>query len=259
MRKVVRRPMPLDTPARPLRTTAPEMRLPPPFTLVRLREWGDAFEHARRIAPTEGAGTLVHVGRFDLAEFALVLEPDEPLVAARRAFYAGMAALADALAAYAQPETLIDIHWPGALTVNLGLVGGGRLAWPEGTADDAVPDWLVFGGMIRTASMSGEPGLNPSVTALEEEGFGETTAVDVVESFARNMMVHLDAWQEKGFVGVAKSYLERLSRAGGLRSIADNGDLLIRSPGAKETVRTDLLQALAAADWYDPATKGPRA
>ena len=147
MRKVVRRPMPLDTPARPLRTTAPEMRLPPPFTLVRLREWGDAFEHARRIAPAEGAGTLVHVGRFDLAEFALVLEPDEPLVAARRAFYAGMAALADALAAYAQPETLIDIHWPGALTVNLGLVGGGRLAWPEGTADDAVPDWLVFGGI----------------------------------------------------------------------------------------------------------------
>ena len=198
---------------------------------------GDAFEHARRIAADAGAGTLVHVGRFDLAEFALVLEPEEPLVAARRAFYAGMAALADALAAHAQPETLIEIHWPGALTVNLGLVGGGRLAWPEGTKDDAVPDWLVFGGMIRTASMSAEPGLNPSVTALEEEGFAEVTAADVVESFARNMMVHLDAWQEKGFGAVAKSYLERLSRAGGLRSIADNGDLLSRDPGAKETGR----------------------
>ena len=107
--------------------------------------------------------------------------------------------------------------------------------------------------------MSGEPGLNPSVTALEEEGFGETTAVDVVESFARNMMVHLDAWQEKGFGAVAKSYLERLSRAGGLRSIADNGDLLSRRPGDKVTEHNALLHALAAADWYDPATKGPRA
>jgi hypothetical protein len=251
--------MPLDSPARPLRTTAPELRLPPPFTLVRLRELGDAFEHARHIAADAGAGTLVHVGRFDLAEFALVLEPDEPLVAARRAFYAGMAALADALAAHAQPETLIEIHWPGALTVNLGLVGGGRLAWPEGTKDDAVPDWLVFGGMIRTASMSAEPGLNPSVTALEEEGFADVTAADVVESFARNMMMHLDTWQEKGFGAVAKSYLERLSRAGGLRSIADNGDLLSRDPGAKETGRKELLPALAAAGWYDPATKGPRA
>ena len=259
MRKGVHHQMPLHTPARPSRTTAPELRLPPPFTVVRLRELGDAFEHARDIAAEAGAGTLVYVGRFDLAEFALVLEPDEPLVAARRAFYAGMAALADALAAHAQPETLVEVHWPGALTVNLGLVGGGRLAWPEGTKDDAVPDWLVFGGMIRTASMSGEPGLNPSVTALEEEGFAEVTAADLVESFARNMMVHLDAWQEKGFGAVARSYLERLSRAGGLRSIADNGDLLSRNPGAKESERNELLPALAAADWYDPATKGPRA
>src|SRR5512146_667870 len=111
--------MPLDASARPLRVTDPELRLPPPFTLVRLRELGDAFAHAQAIAADAGGGTLVHVGRFDLAEFALVLEPEEPLVAARRAFYVGMAALADALAAYAQPETLIDIHWPGALTVNL--------------------------------------------------------------------------------------------------------------------------------------------
>ena len=53
--------------------------LPPPFTLVTLREVGDAFAHAMTIAPEQGAGTLVYVGRFDLAEFAVVLEPDEPL------------------------------------------------------------------------------------------------------------------------------------------------------------------------------------
>lgn len=251
--------MPLDVPARPLRMTAPELRLPPPFSLVRLRELGDAFAHARAIAPQAGAGTLVHVGRFDLAEFALVLEPDEPLATARRAFIAGMAALADALAAYAQPETLIEIHWPGAVTVNLGLVGGGRLAWPDNAKEDAVPDWLVFGGMIRTAAADGEPGLNPSITALAEEGFGETTAAEIVESFARNMMVHLDGWQEKGFGVVARSYLERLSRNGELRSLDDNGDLLVRRPRVTQTERHVLRDALAGDDWYDPATKGPRA
>jgi biotin-(acetyl-CoA carboxylase) ligase len=249
--------MPLDLPRSP-RTTEPELRLPPPFTPVRLRELGDAFEHARTIATDAGAGTLVYVGRFDLAEFALVLEPEEPLVAARRAFYAGMAALADALAAHAQPETLIEIRWPGALTVNLGLVGGGRLAWPADAAEDAVPDWLVFGGMIRTVMMLPEPGLTPNVTALLEEGFGETGAPDIVESFARNMMVHLDAWQEKGFGAVAKSYLERLAGAG-LRAFAENGDLLVRSPGAKDSERLSLLAALANSDWYDPTNKGPRA
>jgi len=36
-----------------------------------------------------GAGTLVWVRRYDLVEFAVVLEPDEPLVSARRAFFAG--------------------------------------------------------------------------------------------------------------------------------------------------------------------------
>ena len=158
--------MPLDASARPLRMTGPELRLPPPFTLVRLRELGDAFAHAQSIAAEAGAGTLVHVGRFDLAEFALVLEPEEPLATSRRAFIAGMAALADALAAHAQPETLIEVHWPGALTVNLGLVGGGRLAWPEDAKEDEVPDWLVFGGMIRTESMSAHSPSLPGIVDL---------------------------------------------------------------------------------------------
>jgi hypothetical protein len=94
--------MPLET-ARSRTLQAPELVLPPPFSAVRLREVGDAFAHAISLAAERGAGTLVYVGRFDLAEFAVVLEPDEPLLKARRAFYAGMAALADALAVHAQP------------------------------------------------------------------------------------------------------------------------------------------------------------
>lgn len=49
------------------------IHLPPPFTLVRLRESHDAFAHAVDLADETGAGTLVYVGRFDLAEFAVVL------------------------------------------------------------------------------------------------------------------------------------------------------------------------------------------
>ena len=69
-----------------------------------------------RSRPRRGAGTLVFVGRFDLVEFAVVLEPDEPLRTARRAFYAGMAALADALAAHAPPEKPIAFDWPDAIS-----------------------------------------------------------------------------------------------------------------------------------------------
>src|SRR5262249_31879023 len=219
--------MPLGT-ARPLAGFAwSELAFPPPFSAVRLREVGDAFAHAISIAADQGAGTLVYVGRFDLAEFAVVLEPEEPLLKARRVFYAGMSALADALAAHAQPETSITIDWPDSLLVNQGLVGGARLAWPNGLEDGQTPPWVVFGGMIRTVSIAGtEPGLNPLVTALEEEGFTDGMSDKVVESFARHLMVAIDSWQESGFGAVAKSYLERLPREQGLhREIDENGDL----------------------------------
>ena len=75
-------------------SSKPALDLPPPFRLISLREVGDAFAHASSVASDAGAGTLVYVGRFDLAEFAVVLEPEEPLEIARRAFYAGLVALA---------------------------------------------------------------------------------------------------------------------------------------------------------------------
>ena len=96
-------------------TRAPALDLPPPYSLVTLRETGDAFAHACRIANEAGAGTLVWVRRFDLAEFAVVLEPEEPLRSARRAFYCGMNALADAVAAYCPPERELTFAWPDTL------------------------------------------------------------------------------------------------------------------------------------------------
>jgi len=251
--------MPLET-AHPRTRLATELALPPPFSAVRLREVGDAFAHAISIAGERGAGTLVYVGRFDLAEFAVVLEPEEPLQEARRVFYGGMAALADALAAHAQPETSIIIEWPDSLLVNQGLVGGGRLAWPQNVGEDETPPWLVFGGMIRTVSMTGvEPGLNPLVTALEEEGFTDVMSGHVVESFARHFMVVIDSWQESGFGTVAKSYLERLAREQGvLRDIDENGDLVVRRVGKADVVRQKFLPRLGQPAWFDAAARGPR-
>jgi hypothetical protein len=238
---------------------AAALDLPPAFRLVTLREVGDAFAHARANAAALGAGTLVFVGRFDLAEFAVVLEPDEPLRTARRAFYAGMAALTDALIARAPPEKPVVCVWPDAITVDRGLVGGGQLAWPDQPEDER-PDWLVFGGMIRTVSMAeGDPGLRPLSTAIEDEGFGETGAAELVGSFARHLMVQFDAWQEFGFNAVANNYLSRLAPEWGVRrEIDDNGDLLLQRRDKAQAERRPLVAALAALSWYDPATRGPK-
>jgi biotin-(acetyl-CoA carboxylase) ligase len=235
------------------------LNLPPPYRLVSLREVGDAFMHAQKLAAEEGAGTLVYVGRFDMAEFAVVLEPDEPLRTARRAFYAGMNALADALVAHAPPEKSIAIDWPDALRVDGGLVGGGRLAWPKGADEDVVPDWLVFGGMIRTVSMTDEAGLYPLETALDQEGFEEHGASVLVESFARHLMVAIDAWEQDGFGAVMKEYLSRLSpEKGARRDMDQNGDLLVRWIASDQAERRALVPALEAPSWYDAKRGGPR-
>jgi biotin-(acetyl-CoA carboxylase) ligase len=253
--------MPHESKSRLRAPFAPKLDLPPPFRLVTLREAGDAFAHATTIASEAGAGTLVYVGRFDLAEFAVVLEPDDKLRLARRAFYAGMAALADALAAHAPPEKPITFTWPDAIEVDGGLVGGAHLAWPPGADEDAAPPWLVFGAMIRTVAMGeAEPGLQPLATALAQEGFDDPGASALVESFARHLMVAIDRWQENGFGEVAEAYLERLKPEPGLRrEIDDNGDLLMRRMAMASSERRSLVDALATPSWLDPATGGPRA
>jgi biotin-(acetyl-CoA carboxylase) ligase len=251
--------MPTPTGSRIRSLYAETLNLPPPFKLVTLREVGDAFAHARQIAGPDSAGTLVYVGRFDLVEFALVLEPEEPLASARRVHYAAMAALADALAAHAPPEKPIAFDWPDAIRIDGGLIGGGRLAWPAGVEETAIPDWLVFGATIRTVAMgAGEPGLHPLSAALEDEGFDGMESARLVESFARHFMLALDAWYERGFDAVARDYLRYLPpESGKRRSIEENGDLAVRSVTGEAQQRA-LVPALLTPQWLDPATGGPR-
>ena len=81
---------------------------------------------------------------------------------ARRAIYAGAAALADALAVHAPPEKPIAFDWPDAIRVDGGLVGGVRLEWPLGADENEPAPWLVFGAMIRTVAHGrGGAGLAP--------------------------------------------------------------------------------------------------
>lgn len=250
--------MPIDTRSRIIRGSA--LQLPPPFRLITLREVGDAFAHARAVADEEGAGCLVYVGRFDLAEFAVVLEPEEALRTARRAFYAGCVALADALSVLAPPAKPIEFVWPDTITVDHGSVGGARLAWPAGALEDVRPDWLVFGAMIRTVAMGDdEPGLRPLSATLEEEGFDDVGSARLVEGFARHLMTAFDRWREDGFEPVAQSYLARLPPQKDVRhDIGENGDLLVQHAGRAVTERRDFALALAHPTWLDPHTGGPR-
>jgi len=235
--------------------------LPPGFRTIALRESGDAFAHACEIAAEEGAGTLVWVRRFDVAEFAVVLEPEAPLREARKSFFIGMNALLQAIAANCPPERSVTFDWPDAIRFNAGLVGGGRLGWPEDCAEDEVPDWLVFGGIVRVA-MPGfvEPGHAPDAAALEDEGFEGTGPSVIVESFTRFFMLQVDIWQSSGTVPIIAEYTAHLAkeRAGDSLSLTESGDLRIRpAAGAPDRI-LPLLPALKATAWLDRETGAPR-
>ncbi|QWG12615.1 biotin/lipoate--protein ligase family protein [Bradyrhizobium sediminis] len=236
--------------------------LPPGYTLVALRELGDAFVHGCAIAPEAGAGTLIWVRRYDLVEFAVVLEPDEPLVSARRAFFAGMNAVADAIAAHCPPEREVNFDWPDAIRFDGGLLGGARLGIPADCAEDDIPAWLVFGVILRAADMAHvEEVQAASGVSLLSEGFEMIDTDAIVESFARHLMTAFDRWNERGFEAIARDYLERLPKrkAGERRAIDRNGDLLVNVPaGSGPPDRNSLVDALARADWYDRQARGPK-
>ncbi|MEH6719656.1 MAG: biotin/lipoate--protein ligase family protein [Aurantimonas endophytica] len=217
------------------------LSLPPPFHLVTLREAGDAYAHAQSIAAADGAGTLVWARRFHMTEFAVVLEPEEPLASARRVVYAAGNALADALAIHAPPQQPIGFDWPGGLRVDGALVGGLRLAWPTGAAEDAVPDWLVLGCSVRMIVMrAGEPGFRPLLGGLDEQGFEELDPAALIEGFSRYFLREINEWNAEGFGAVQTRWLLRAE------------DDVVALPDDKL-----LAEALRVPGWLDPATGAP--
>lgn len=235
--------------------------LPPGFAPLALPEVGDAYSHALQVAASEGAGTLVWVRRFDAAEFAMVLEPETPLRDCRKSLFMGMNALLQAVAANCPPDRAVSFDWPDAIRFNAGLVGGGRLGWPEGCGDDEVPDWIVFGAVVRVALPGDiEPGQVPGAAALEDEGFEGSGPSAIIESFARFFMLQVDIWRSSGYGPIAADYVGRLARkrAGDSLSLTAQGDLRLRpADGAPETI-LPLLPALQAVTWLDRATGAPR-
>jgi biotin-(acetyl-CoA carboxylase) ligase len=70
------------------------------------------------------------------------------------------------------------------------------VAAAEVAGNDA-PDWLVVGWDIPLM-MTLDPGENPDVTALYEEGCADLDPGDLVESWARHTLVWINRWTDEG-------------------------------------------------------------
>lgn len=234
--------------------------LPPPYRLIPLREVGDAHVHACEIASQSGAGTFVWVRRYDTLEIAVVLEPEQELAGARRAFFLGMAALADAVAAHCPPGKALTFDWPDTIRLDGARIGGGRLGWPERCRDDEMPAWLVFSAMLMAVSPGSEAAAPASSsTSFEDQGFAPDARERVAESFARHLLWYADQYESDGFTPIAASYLRRLEWPGEASrlSIGGNGDLVLDRlhPDPR---RRPLVPKLRSPRWLDRATGSVR-
>jgi len=229
--------------------------LPPPYTLHRTDE-KDVLREAVRLAPTDGAGTLVvHQSAGHLA-FAVVLEPEQPLEQAQMAFLLGMVAVADALAAHCPPERSVRLNWPDELRYDKARIGGGRFEVAPNTDPQDVPDWMVFAAeLIADRDHLAEPGAYPDSTSLKEEAFDP--AEHIISTFASYMMLYFDRWAHDGVDAVTNRYLMRIDPPllRGVRRI--EGDRLVEvtpSSGGKRSA--PLLEGLGSTGWRD--AQGPK-
>ena len=230
-----------------LTETLPDARrlvLPPPYTAHRIAA-GDVLDEAVRRAAEEGAGFLVwRFGRNGQAEgrldFAVVLEPTQPLSEARLAAPLAMVALADAIGAHCPPEREVTFVWPGEVRFDGARLGGLRLSVAPGCAETDVPDWMVVAvDLIADRDHLRAPGEKPASISLAEEGFPDPLAV--LESFAAHLMLNFDRWKHQGWDDVAARYAKRLE-AGKLSATGD----LILDDGTRR-----LADALSAPAWRD--------
>ena len=243
----------------------PDLDLPPAFTCLFAPEGAGAFATACARAGAHGAGALVLANRPGVVDIAVVLEPEEPLRSARRAFFPCMAALVEAVGAVGPPDKAVTIGWPDTLFFDGARLGGSRLGWPSGIGEDAIPGWLVFGATVIAAKDgAADPGLTPGSTSLAEEGFEASDEMAMIAFFARCLLRRFDVWEQNGFDAATSLYLRRLDGsapcdpgAGPSHSAIDaSGDLLVTKAG--EISRFPLLPALHVVSWLDAATGLPR-
>lgn len=192
---------------------AREPEFPPLLTGHAVEPGESAFERAVAGARdgSFGAGDVTWSRSRFTFDMAIVLEPDIVRDRAGEMAFVAQVAFAECFGAVSPPEVALTFGWPMTLRLNGARVGDMRLAVSDDDDAGGAPNWMVVALtlIMRHERYEVDPGLMPDVTTFEEEGCGEIETVDLVESFARHLLVWIHSWSEDGFREVHNMYVFR--------------------------------------------------
>lgn len=155
-----------------------------------------------------GAGDLLWSKDQGRVKFAIILEPDVSAEKAVEMLPLTLATLGDCLGVLVPPQVGVQFRPPLQATVNAGIVGGVEAAMAETESDSDIPDWLVVGIEVGLARQNNdaEPGLDPDITTLDEEGCEDLDRNKFIETFARHFLSWMAIWNDDGFAPIARSW-----------------------------------------------------
>ncbi len=212
-----------------------------------------------------GAGDVVWGRTTRQLDCAVVLEPDVPPARAAEMIFIMLVAFGDSFGSLSPPEVALSFGWPTIIRLNGGRVGEVHAAMSAECDDLGSPRWMVVGLEVDLQAPSGraaEPGHTPEVTTLADEGCGEITRTELLESVSRHLLTWIHNWEVDGFQEVHASLLYRLegyredisveiggtTRRGRFTGLDEHGNMLLETgEGSK------LLEALWAIDMIDTA------
>ncbi len=174
------------------------LTFPPLMRGVAVSGAENPFDKARALAALGcDGGTVVHNVQADRLRAAIVFAPEVTLEEAMAMLPVCGIGFQNALGALAPPEVAVHLRWDGTILVNGARCGQLRAA-ASGDDVEAVPDWLVIGLELAVMQTARDPGHDPEVTSLYDEGCAEVDPAQLVEAWARHTLVWINRWTGEG-------------------------------------------------------------
>ena len=188
------------------------------------------FARAGAASGELGAGDLVWSEETNRLRFALVCEPDVPRDRCIEILFVTMVAAGDAIGALVPPEISVTYQWPSVLLMNDARFGFADLVISD-EETDGIPDWMAVSLDVQMMPdfVDPNPGETADITTMWDEGCGDVTRNELLESIARHTVALIHTWSEDGFSPIHQQWMGRLftnQKMAGAVENAVNGGLV---------------------------------